>query len=153
MQNNDTSLRVDETSISSYTFKIQNYSKYMRIFLPTKTFVIVQLHERRCSTADSQVQHSILRCMQNNEQRVNQTAISMHSQRCNNKIQVPIYATKHLARKEYKNAIYHKNFDSPLDIHLRKFKDPSGLQLPPPSPRSQAEQKPAFSHSSQRLCS
>jgi hypothetical protein len=47
MQNNDTSLRVDERSISSYTFKIQNYSKYMRIFLPTKTFVIVQLHERR----------------------------------------------------------------------------------------------------------
>ncbi|WJX71871.1 hypothetical protein P8452_55815 [Trifolium repens] len=141
MQNKDTSLRVDETSISSYTFNIQNYSKYMRIFLPTKTFVIVQLHERRCSMADSQVQHGILRCMQNNEQRVNQTAISMHSQRCNNKTQVPVYATKHLGdgiclsnkvdsqverRKEYKNVIYHKNSDSPLDIHLRIFKDPSG---------------------------
>jgi hypothetical protein len=50
----------------------------------------------RCSMADSQVQHGILRCMQNNEQRVNQTAISMHFQRCNNKTQVPIYATKHL---------------------------------------------------------
>ncbi|WJX71908.1 hypothetical protein P8452_55848 [Trifolium repens] len=29
-------------------------------------------------------------------------------------------------RKEYKNAIYHKNSDWPLDIYLRKFKDPSG---------------------------
>ncbi|WJX67011.1 hypothetical protein P8452_51512 [Trifolium repens] len=54
------------------------------------------IKEDRCSMADSQVQHGILRCMKNNEQRVNQTAISMHPQRCNNKTQVPIYATKHL---------------------------------------------------------
>ncbi|WJX38681.1 hypothetical protein P8452_26316 [Trifolium repens] len=30
------------------------------------------------------------------------------------------------SRKEYKNAIYHNNSGWPLDIHLKKFKDPSG---------------------------
>ncbi|WJX66191.1 hypothetical protein P8452_50771 [Trifolium repens] len=102
----------------------------MKTFLLEKTFPIVQLHQRRCLMADSQVQHGMLRCMQNNEQRHIESFVKV--------CRIIFSAT---AKTRYGST------SQKVKAHACR----QGLQLPPP--QSQTQQKPAFFHSSQRLCS